>query len=315
LSAACRSVCGGNFEIVLVDDGSNDSTWQVMLDLVAQVPEVVAVKLARNHGHQLALSAGLEVCSGKRIFVIDADLQDPPELLGPMMARMDAGVHIVYGRRTERKGETMFKRGTAAGFYRFLNRMVDVPIPADTGDFRLMSRTALDHLLAMPERHRFIRGMVAWIGLSQEPFDYVREARFAGETKYPLRKMMALAVDAITGFSVKPLRIASWLGIFFAALATMMIVYALVSWAFFTTVSGWASVIVAVLILGSVQLLVLGVIGEYVGRMFMETKGRPLFIIDRVVTGIDRSTDVKVLREPSPAGHGRPTPARAGSQR
>ena len=185
LSAACRSVCGGNFEIVLVDDGSNDSTWQVMLDLVAQVPEVVAVKLARNHGHQLALSAGLEVCSGKRIFVIDADLQDPPELLGPMMARMDAGVHIVYGRRTERKGETMFKRGTAAGFYRFLNRMVDVPIPADTWVFRLMSRTALDHLLAMPERHRFIRGMVAWIGLSQEPFDYVREARFAGEKSIP----------------------------------------------------------------------------------------------------------------------------------
>lgn len=290
LSAACRAVCGDDFEIVLINDGSKDNTWEVMEKISAAAPEVVAVSLARNHGHQLALTAGLEICRGERIFIIDADLQDPPELLGSMMERMDSGAHIVYGKRIERKGETAFKRATAAGFYRFLNRMVDVPIPEDTGDFRLMSRTALDHLRTMPESHRFIRGMVAWIGLKQEAFEYIRDERFAGQTNYPLHKMLGLAADAITGFSVKPLRLASWLGLITAALGILVLLYTLISWAFFSTVSGWTSVMTAVLLLGSAQLMVLGVIGEYLGRMFMQVKGRPLFIIARIVAnGADRT--------------------------
>ncbi|WRY35790.1 glycosyltransferase family 2 protein (plasmid) [Thioclava litoralis] len=282
LLCACETVCGEDFEIILVDDGSRDMTWPMIARMARDVPQVVAIRLARNHGHQLALSAGLDLARGARIFIIDADLQDPPELLGPMMARMDQGVDVVYGRRVARRGETAFKRGTAAGFYRLLNHMVDVPIPADTGDFRLMSRRALDHLLSMPERHRFIRGMVAWIGLRQEPFDYIREERFAGQTHYPLRKMLSLAIDAITGFSVKPLRMASYLGLVAAAGAVILLAYTLISWAFFTTVSGWASVMMTMLFIGAAQLLVLGVIGEYLGRMFMEAKGRPLYIIDHV---------------------------------
>lgn len=290
LSAACHSVCKDDFEIIFINDGSKDETWGVMEKIAAESPMVVAVNLARNHGHQLALTAGLEICRGERIFIIDADLQDPPELLASMMEKMDLGAHIVYGKRIERKGETVFKRATAAGFYRILNRMVDVPIPEDTGDFRLMSRTALDHLRTMPESHRFIRGMVAWIGLKQEAFEYTRDERFAGQTNYPLHKMLGLAVDAITGFSVKPLRLASWLGLLTAGLGTIVLLYTLISWAFFSTVSGWTSVMSAVLLLGSAQLIVLGVIGEYLGRMFMQAKGRPLFIIDRIVSnGSDRA--------------------------
>lgn len=285
LSAACVAAVGEDFEIVLVDDGSSDRTWNIIAELSQSDGRVVAVKLARNHGHQIALTAGLEICAGERIFIIDADLQDPPELLDPMLKEMAKGADVVYGQRTERKGETLFKRVTAAGFYRILNRLVETKIPADTGDFRLMHRKVLDVLLDMPERHRFIRGMVAWIGFNQVAFPYSRDERFAGETKYPLRAMLRLSADAITGFSVKPLKVASYLGFLTALLSMLLIGYSLISWLFFTTVSGWTSLIIVILVVSSVQLMVLGVIGEYLGRLVIEAKHRPMFIIDRVVVG------------------------------
>lgn len=283
LNAACHAACGDDFEIVLVDDGSTDTTWKLISDMSQQDARVVAVKLARNHGHQIALSAGLELCTGQRVFVIDADLQDPPELLTPMLQKIEDGADVVYGQRTERKGETWFKRLTAAGFYRILDRLVETKIPRDTGDFRLMDRKVLDVLLDMPERHRFIRGMVAWIGFDQVAYPYIRDERYAGETKYPLRAMLRLSADAITGFSVKPLRIASFLGVLTAMASILLIAYSLISWMFFTTVSGWTSLIIVILVLSSVQLLVLGVIGEYLGRLVIEAKHRPMFIIDRVI--------------------------------
>lgn len=289
LSAACAASCGGDYEIVLVDDGSRDGTWARMLALAEADSHLVAVRLTRNHGHQLALSAGLEVCRGARILIIDADLQDPPELLPAMLEAMDAGAHVVYGKRRARRGESWFKRLTAAMFYRVLRRLVDVDIPMDAGDFRLMSRKALDMLRRMPEQHRFVRGMVAWVGLKQVPLEYDRDARFAGETNYPLKKMLRLAVDAITGFSTKPLKIASYLGFAFAFLSLLGVVFTLYSWLFLRTIVGWSSVMTVVLVLGSVQLLVLGVFGEYLGRMFIEAKRRPIFLIEDVVRQSDLS--------------------------
>ncbi|MBP2295619.1 glycosyltransferase family 2 protein [Azospirillum rugosum] len=282
VSAACRAEVGSDYELVLVDDGSRDDTWGRIAALVRDDPAVTGVRLSRNHGHQLALTAGLHVCRGERILIIDADLQDPPELLGTMMARMDAGADVVYGTRTARDGETWFKKGTAALFYRVLDRLVDIEIPKDTGDFRLMSRRALEVLNAMPEQHRFIRGMVSWIGLKQEPLPYDRQARVTGTTKYPLSKMIRFAVDAITSFSIKPLRAASYIGFFFAVCAVLALGYALFSWAQHETVPGWTSVMVVTLVLGSTQLLILGVLGEYLGRLYMETKHRPLYIVESV---------------------------------
>jgi len=211
LTAAARGAAGDDYEIVLVNDGSRDSTWPIMRRLADEDPHVVGVNLSRNHGHQLALTAGLDLCRGEVILIIDADLQDPPELLPQMLETMRRdGADVVYGVRRSRAGETPFKRATAHGFYRLLSRATEVDIPLDAGDFRLMSRRALDALLAMPEQARFIRGMVAWIGFKQAPFTYDRDRRFAGETKYPLRKMIRFAFDALTGFSSAPLTY-SWL--------------------------------------------------------------------------------------------------------
>lgn len=284
-SAACRASVGADYEIVLVNDGSRDQTWTRMVLLAERDPHVVAVNLSRNYGHQIALSAGLSVCRGERVLVLDADLQDPPELLAQMMARMDAGAEVVYGRRMERSGETAFKRITASVFYRFFRRMVDIEIPLDAGDFRLMSRRAVDILNSMPEQHRFIRGMVGWIGLRQEAMPYDRAARFAGETKYPFHKMLSFALDAITGFSIKPLRLASWLGLGSGMVGLLLVIYAIGSWVSGRTVEGWTSVMVVVLVLGSSQLMVLGLIGEYLGRLYLEAKHRPLFIIESTSGG------------------------------
>jgi dolichol-phosphate mannosyltransferase len=276
---------GDDYEIVLINDGSRDGSWAVMQRLSLADPRLVAINLSRNHGHQRALSAGLTVCRGQRVLIIDADLQDPPELLGPMMARMDAGADVVYGQRIAREGETAFKRITAALFYRLFRRLVDIQIPLDTGDFRLMNRRTLDILNAMPEQHRFIRGMVSWIGLRQEALPYERAARFAGETKYPFSKMLGFAFDAITSFSIKPLRLASWLGLAAGAGGLLLLLYVAASWILGRTVEGWTSLMVVTLVLGSFQLMVAGLLGEYLGRLYLEAKGRPLFIIEGVVRG------------------------------
>jgi glycosyltransferase involved in cell wall biosynthesis len=283
VTTVCHSCVGDAYELVLINDGSSDATWALMCELSELDKNVVAINLSRNHGHQLALSAGLQMCRGERIFIIDADLQDPPELLPKMMGRMDTGCDVVFGQRIKREGETAFKKVSAFAFYRLLNRMVDIDIPRDTGDFRLMSRRAVDILNSMPEHHRFIRGMVSWIGMKQESLPYERAARFAGETKYPLSKMIRFAVDAITGFSVRPLRIASYLGICFGIATLLLIAYVLVHYYLGNAVAGWTSLAVIILALGSVQLFVAGVMGEYLGRLYMESKRRPLFVIQEVV--------------------------------
>jgi len=214
LTGTAAKAVGDDYEIVLVNDGSRDGSWQAMQRLAATDPHVVGVNLSRNHGHQLALTAGLDLCRGGTILIIDADLQDPPELLPAMLDAMrNQEADVVYGVRRSRSGETAFKRATAHGFYRLLSRATEIDIPLDTGDFRLMSRRALDALLAMPEQSRFIRGMVAWIGFKQVPFAYDREERFAGTTKYPLSKMLRFAFDALTGFSSAPLKLASHAGL------------------------------------------------------------------------------------------------------
>ena len=284
LSTICRATVGDSYELVLVNDGSTDQTWSALRTLASSDPHIVAVQLSRNYGHQLALSAGLQICRGNRTFILDADLQDPPELLPDMMTLMDQGFEVVYGQREERDGETWFKRASASAFYRLFNRLIDIRIPVDTGDFRLISRKALSHLNAMPEQFRFIRGMVSWIGLRQAPLPYKRAPRLAGETKYPLKKMLSFAVDAITSFSVAPLRIASHIGIVFGILGVVALAYILASWLLGNVVPGWTSLAALMLILGSVQLVVLGIVGEYLGRMYIEAKRRPLFIIDEIAT-------------------------------
>ena len=283
VSDVCRSCVGLSYELILVNDGSRDGTWDLLAGLAQSDPHIVAVNLSRNHGHQLALSAGLNLSRGERIFILDCDLQDPPELLGEMMARMDEGCDVVYGQRTRREGETAFKKASAHLFYRLLARLSDVDIPPDTGDFRLMSRRAVDQLNAMPEQHRFIRGMVSWIGLRQEAMPYERAPRIAGETKYPLSKMIRFAVDAITGFSIRPLRIATWLGLFFSFASIAVMAYVLAAYFIGHTISGWTSLTLIILMVSAVQFMLMGVLGEYVGRLYIEAKRRPLFIVEEVL--------------------------------
>ena len=282
VTKACRDAVDGDYEVVLVNDGSTDGTWAGMHMLAEQDGHLILVNLARNHGHQLALTAGLSISRGQRVLILDGDLQDPPELLSPMMRLMDEGADVVYGQRRHRAGETFIKTFTARVFYRLLQRLTDVTIPPDTGDFRLMSRRAVDTLKRMPEQHRFIRGMVSWIGFRQVPLLYDRDERYAGETKYPLSKMIRFALDAITGFSILPLRLASILGVVTGFLSLIILVYAIVGWALGRTVEGWTSLLAVILIIGSAQLLVLGVIGEYLGRLYIQTKQRPLFVIDEI---------------------------------
>lgn len=294
LAVACRASVGETFEIVLVDDGSTDGTWAGVSALTTKNPNVVGVKLSRNHGHQLALSAGLSIARGSLILIIDADLQDPPELLPRMIELVDQGADVVYGQRTVRHGESALKRGTAALFYRLLDHLTDVKIPVDTGDFRLMTRRALDVLIAMPEQHRFIRGMVSWIGFHQVPIPYERQERFAGETKYPFSKMLRLAIDAVTSFSTRPLRLASFFGFGFAILGLAGLAYTLGSWLRGYAVPGWTSITSIFLLMGSAQMFVLGIIGEYLGRLYMEAKGRPLFVIESVVREAEAGIDARL---------------------
>ena len=285
MTAAAKDTVGADYEFILLNDGSSDRTWSIMADLVSRDPNVVAVNLSRRHGHQLAITAGLYTCRGERILTIDADLQDPPELLGEMWRLMDdAEADVVYGLRRERQGETMLKRITAALFYRLMRRIGYADMPVDAGDFRLMTRRVLDILNSMPEQHRFIRGMVSWIGLRQVPLAYDRAPRHSGESNYPLAKMMGLAFDALTSFSIMPLRLASYLGLALGCLSLLMLGYTLGSWAIGHVVEGWTSLLTVVLILGSTQLILFGLLGEYVGRLYLETKRRPLFVIDQVLT-------------------------------
>ncbi|MEO6225242.1 MAG: glycosyltransferase family 2 protein [Sphingomicrobium sp.] len=283
LTVAARSAVGDDYELVLVNDGSRDQTWPMMRGMASADSHVLGINLSRNHGHQLALTAGLDLSCGETILIIDADLQDPPELLAPMMEAMSSqSADVVFGVRRSRQGETAFKRATAHGFYRLLSRATEVDIPLDAGDFRLMSRRALDALLAMPEQARFIRGMVAWIGFRQVPFAYDRHERFAGETKYPLKKMVSFALDALTGFSSAPLKLASHAGLWLAAGSVLLIIYIAYAWLAGRSIQGWTSLMLIVVVLGAVQMFVLALMGEYIGRLYNEAKRRPLYIVQEV---------------------------------
>jgi dolichol-phosphate mannosyltransferase len=271
------------YEIVLVNDGSTDDTLLQMIRLSRDDPALVVLDLSRNHGHQLALSAGLHYCSGDRVLIMDADLQDPPELLPEMLALMDEGADVVYAQRRSRPGDGVLKRMACAVFYRFLKGMSEIPIPVDTGDFRLISRRVLELILQMPERHRFIRGMVSWVGFRQTAFLYDRDSRFAGETKYPFWRLMRLALDGIVAFSTRPLALASYAGMVFAACSLILLAYILYSWLYVgTTPQGWASMMMVITVMGSIQLFVLGIIGQYLGRMHEQIRGRPMFIVRNV---------------------------------
>lgn len=268
------------YEIVYVDDGSQDATAYILNELAASHGAVRVLQLARNFGHQVAVTAGIDHANGDAVVLIDADLQDPPEVIADLLRLWRQGYQVVYGVRAQRAGDSTFKRWSAAAFYRLINRMSDVPIPIDTGDFRLMDRCVVDVLRQMPERHRFVRGMVSWVGFRQVPFVYDRQPRFAGESKYPLRKMMRFALDGVTSFSTVPLRWATWCGLVASMIALLGVVYAFADrlltddW-----VPGWAALFVAILFVGGVQLLSLGAIGEYVGRIYGEAKARPLYVV------------------------------------
>ena len=316
LSAAAHSAVGTDYELVLVNDGSGDRSWPMMRQLVAEDPRVVAVNLSRNHGHQLALTAGLDLCGGDKILIIDADLQDPPELLPVMLETMhEAEADVVYGVRKSRRGDTAFKRATAHGFYRLLSRATEVDIPLDTGDFRLMTRRALDALLAMPEQARFIRGMVAWIGFKQVPLAYDRDERFAGETKYPLKKMIRFALDALTGFSSAPLKLASFAGFALSIGSVLLMLYILIAFISGVNVPGWTSLMLVVVVLGAVQMFVLALMGEYIGRLYNEVKHRPLYIVAEVAGKARQQARLGYLAEHPVEGEAQPPRTRRRATR
>lgn len=268
------------YELVFVNDGSRDETPAIIRRICQSDSTVHLIDFARNFGHQIAITAGMDYASGEAVVVIDADLQDPPEVIPAMIAKWREGFDVVYGQRAERKGETLFKRFTSAAFYRVLQKLTDVDIPVDTGDFRLIDRKVCDALKGIKERNRYVRGIISWLGFKQTGVEFVRDKRFAGETKYPLKKMLRFAFDGITSFSVKPLKLSSYVGgiVSFAGFAYLLVV---VYQKLFTsqTVTGWASMMAVSLFFNGVILMMLGIIGEYIGRIYDEAKGRPLYVV------------------------------------
>jgi glycosyltransferase involved in cell wall biosynthesis len=267
------------WELIVVDDGSSDATAAILAELAADDRRVKVVTLSRNFGHQTAITAGLDHAAGDAVVMIDADLQDPPELIPTMVEHWRAGSDVVYTTRTDRAGESRFKLTTARWFYSIMGRVADVPLVADSGDFRLLDRVALDALLTMRERNRYIRGMTTWVGFTQTALPYTREARHAGETKYPIRKMVHFALDAIASFSNVPLQLATIIGFACAALAFLAVPVAIGFRIFGQFLPGITTTVVAVLLLGGIQLIAIGLIGEYVGRIYDEVKRRPLYIV------------------------------------
>ncbi len=271
---------GEAYELIFVNDGSRDKTEEIITEICSEDPNVRLINFSRNFGHQTAITAGMDNSSGQAIVVIDADLQDPPEVILQMIERWKEGYDVVYGRRAKRKGETVFKKLTAKMFYRFLRSMTSVDIPVDTGDFRLIDRKVCDVMSSLTEKNRYVRGLVSWVGFRQTAVTYVREERFAGETKYPLKKMLKFAMDAITTFSYKPLKLSIYIG-FMVAFASFLYLLIVLYLRLFTdaAVAGWASTLAVSLIFNGVTLMMLGIIGEYIGRIYDEVKNRPLYII------------------------------------
>ncbi|MEE1112292.1 MAG: glycosyltransferase family 2 protein [Bacteroidales bacterium] len=270
-----------NYEIIFINDYSKDNTLSVIKTIAQEDSHVKYISFSRNFGHQIAVSAGLDMCKGKAVVIIDGDLQDPPELILEMYKKYQEGYKVVYAKRKTREGETWFKKATAKLFYRFLAAMTSIEIPVDVGDFRLIDQVIVNHLRNMPEKSKYIRGQISWIGYKQTFVEYHRDARLYGKTNYPLKKMLRLAFDGITAFSDKPLKMASAIGIISAILSLLAIVYALIShFIFDSAVSGWTSLIISVLFIGGVQLITIGIIGEYIARINNDVRNRPLYIIE-----------------------------------
>lgn len=291
VQAACEAAPVASYEIIFVNDGSTDQTLPLLKEIVQQDSHIVVIDLSRNHGQQLALTAGLFQAAGHYTMIIDADMQDPPELLTQMLEHARSGVDVVYGQRANRDGETWLKLTTSSLFYKILSFLSETPIPKDVGDFRLISRRVLDHFKNMPEHHRFVRGMIAWVGFKQEALPYQREARYAGVTKYPLHKLVHLSLDAISSFSIRPLRLSIIFALFGACLAGCLGLFAV--WAYFShrSVSGWASLATIITFFSSLQLICIGMIGEYIGRTYIQVKNRPLYMIREVYTSKDKASE------------------------
>lgn len=292
----------GACEVILVDDGSTDGSYEIMCDLHADDPRFRVLRLSRNFGHQVAITAGLDHATGDAVVVMDADLQDPPELVLEMARRWQEGYKVVYAVREQRDGDTRFKRVTARWFYRLLDRASDVPVPRDAGDFRLVDRMALDAVRSMREHNRYLRGMFAWVGFDQTGVRYTRSARYAGSTKYPLRKMLSFATDGILSFSVAPLRLALNAGFVISSLAFLVGIVAIACRiAGVYTVPGWASLTVAVGFLGGGQLIVLGIVGEYIARIYEEVRQRPLYLVrdELGISGASERAAGEAVRAPA----------------
>lgn len=267
------------WEVVFIDDGSHDRTSAGLNALAAAEPRYKVISFSRNFGHQIAITAGMDRAEGDAVVIMDADLQDPPEVVAEMIQKWREGYDVVYGQRSTRHGESIFKRSTAAAFYRLLRMMLPIEVPLDTGDFRLMSRRVVLSMRALREQNRFVRAMVSWVGFKQTAVRYERPERFAGETKYPLRKMLRFAVDGITSFSIVPLRMATWLGLFSGVVAIVTSAWAVYAAMTDKTVPGWATIMIAVALAASAQLMMTGILGEYIGRIYEEVKRRPLYVV------------------------------------
>lgn len=268
------------YELIFVNDGSRDATVRLAREICEADKNVKFIDFSRNFGHQIAITAGMDYAAGDSIVVIDADLQDPPEVIPEMIKKWQEGYDVVFGKRIKRQGETFFKKLTAKLFYRFLKSMTEVDIPVDTGDFRLIDRKVCDALKSVNERNRYIRGIISWLGFKHTGVEFVRDKRFAGETKYPFKKMLKFAFDAITSFSYKPLKLASYTGVTISILSFLYLLIVIYQRIFIgNTIAGWASTLAVSLFFNGIVLIILGIIGEYIGRIYDEVKGRPLYIV------------------------------------
>lgn len=280
-----KSIKNYEYEIIFVNDGSKDKTLEILENIARKDSNVKIISFSRNFGHQAAVTAGIKYVTGDAIVIIDADLQDPPELIPEMLKLWEQGNEVIYGKRKTRKGESKFKLLTAKMFYKTLNALSDVEIPKDTGDFRLVDKKVIDVVNSMPEHNKFLRGLFSWVGFKQTAFEYERKERFAGKTKYPLKKMLKLAGDGIISFSTKPLKLVGGLGIISIILSLAILIYSLISYIFELNnlTAGWTSIMVAITLFSGVQLLSIWIISEYIARIYDETKNRPQYIIDRKI--------------------------------
>ena len=276
---------GEEYEIIMINDGSPDNDWEVIKEISSEDKKVKGICLSRNFGHQIAVTAGMNSASGDVVIIMDADLQDPPEVIPRFIEKYNEGYHVVYAIRKERKNETLFKKITAKLFYRLLRKMSDVKIPVDTGDFRLISREVNEVLKNMKENNRYIRGLVSWAGFPQTGIEYVREGRFAGETQYTLKKLLKFSLDGLTSFSKKPLEIATLLGFTMSGAAFLFALYVIVAKLVFNShiEKGWSSIAVLIMLVGGIQMIMLGVVGEYIARIYDEAKGRPLYVVKELL--------------------------------